>query len=73
MQRAVLDTETLERRQIISLSRPCVSLTLSKDGSQLYALDTLNGRLLVIDARTGAELRSIAGVGPRSVFAVLAP
>lgn len=69
----VLDSETLARVQTIRLSRPCVSLTISKDGRRLYAVDTINATVLVIDAASGKELKSISGIGPRPVFAVVAP
>jgi YVTN family beta-propeller protein len=69
---AVLNGETLDLVQTIGLSRPSVSITLSQDGSRLYAVDTLNASLVVIDTATGNEVRTIPGVGRRPVFAIVA-
>lgn len=72
-QLAVLDSDTLERIQLIPLSRPYTSLAISADGSELYAVDTERDSVTVIDAASGLERKTITGVGPRPVFVVVAP
>jgi DNA-binding beta-propeller fold protein YncE len=69
----VLNAETLERVLTIPLGRPCVSLSLSQDERQLYAVDRLGSSILVLDADSGRLLRTIEGVGQRPVYAVVAP
>jgi len=69
----VLDAATLERHRSIPYTRPYVSITISRDGAHLYAIDRDNGLVAVIDAATGQEVRVISGVGPGPVFAVVAP
>lgn len=70
---AVLNSDTLDRLQTFLPSHPFVSISISADGKALYAVDTLNAAVLVIDTTTGQELRTISGVGTRPVFAVVVP
>jgi outer membrane protein assembly factor BamB len=67
-----IDTTTWKSRTF-STSRPFWSLTLSSDGSQLYALDPDAHALVVLDPRTGREIRTIDGLGSSPVMAVVAP
>lgn len=67
---AVLDLKTLQRRFTLPLSRPSWSITLSVDGSVLYAVDPAGAVLLVLDAITGREVKVIHGVGTTPIFAI---
>ena len=67
-----IDTTTWKSRTF-SPGRPFWSLTLAPDGSQLYALDPDGHAVVVLNPRTGQEIRAIGGVGSSPVMAIVAP
>lgn len=68
----VLDTETLERRQMIEVGSDFASMALSRDGTRLFVVDTSAATVKVFDTTTGRVLRSVV-VGTSAVFVVPAP
>ena len=59
----VLDAGTLGQAATIHTTGPFWSLTISKDGRYLYAVDPHTQTLYVIDAASGREVHKIAGLG----------
>jgi hypothetical protein len=67
-----IDTATWKGRTF-AVSRPFWSLTLARDGSQLYAFDPDGHALVVLDPRTGREIKAINGLGSSPVTAIVVP
>ena len=57
----------------IKTSRPFWSLAMSPDGQYLYGISRESRSLLVIDANTYQEMRTISGIGVEPARALVAP
>ncbi len=67
------DSQTLKRVGTIKTSHPFFSLTLSKDGSRLFAISPEQASVMVIDTATQREVRTIYGIGTSPIRAIVAP
>jgi YVTN family beta-propeller protein len=70
---AVFDSKTLRRVGIIKTSQLFYSMVLSKDGRHLYAVSPEQASVMVIDAATQQEVRTIYGMGRTPIRAIVAP
>lgn len=69
----VIDTETGQQLATITTSQPFWSLTVSPDGSQVYAVNPEGRSLLTIDTVTFEERKTISNIGEMPTHAFTAP
>lgn len=56
---SVIDTASLTSRAVWQQAHQFETLRLSSDGRRLYAMDNMAGKLVMIDATTGASLGEV--------------
>ena len=67
----VVDAASFEHLSRFRLHRLAWSISLSKDGTRVYAIDMKSATLSILDAATGAELKTIGGLGTTPIFTLV--